>query len=66
MGKQIIVVTAACIAMFVSMTYILGMKYLMKKNVIDDELWDIQNTTLSDYSVEIFLNQNHWMNWTVR
>ena len=51
--KQLVAVRAGCVGMFMSTSFILVMKYLYQRAHIDDEEWDIKNTTLGDFSVEI-------------
>ena len=61
--KQLIGLSIAFLAMLMSFGFILAMNYLKDKMHLDNEEWDIENTTLADYSVEITISEEHWHKW---
>jgi len=46
-----------------SLTFIIVMRYLADRMHLDNEEWDIENTTLGDYSVEVTITFDHWQRW---
>ena len=61
--KQQISVSVAFLAFFIGVTFARTMSYLNERMHLDNEEWDIKNTTVGDYSVEVTISPMHWYIW---